>query len=85
MNCSKKPKRKWKDLTKAEKTLILILASLQITLHIAARRDIARRSQEEICGNKRMWVGLSYFNIIGPLAYFIIGRRQSPNFLCCKK
>lgn len=44
----------------------------------AALADIRRRPASQIRGSKRMWVALSLINwLLGPLAYFIIGRRRS--------
>ena len=44
----------------------------------AALADIKRRPATQIRGSKRMWIALSFINwVLGPLAYFIFGRRRA--------
>ena len=39
--------------------------------------DIKRRPASQIRGSKRLWTTLSFINwVIGPVAYFIVGRRR---------
>ena len=38
--------------------------------------DISRRPQDQIKGPKPLWVGISFINTIGPLAYFFFGRKR---------
>jgi Phospholipase_D-nuclease N-terminal len=49
---------------------------VQVTLLIAALVDIWRRPEEEIRGSKRLWTAAAFVNFIGPLSYFILGRRR---------
>lgn len=40
--------------------------------------DIKRRPASKIRGSKQMWTALSFINwVLGPVAYFIFGRRHS--------
>ncbi|MGE5558556.1 MAG: PLD nuclease N-terminal domain-containing protein [Bacillota bacterium] len=54
------------------------LILLQLGLVIAALADIARRSSAEIAGGRKWpWVlAILFFGIIGPLVYFILGRKD---------
>jgi len=37
---------------------------------------LSRRPQDQIKGPKPLWVGISFINTIGPLAYFSFGRKR---------
>jgi hypothetical protein len=51
---------------------------LQLGLVILALVDLLRRSAGEINGPKWAWVFIVVLvNIIGPIAYFLIGRRET--------
>jgi hypothetical protein len=50
---------------------------VQLTLLAAALFDISRRPQDQIKGPKPLWVGISFINTIGPLAYFFFGRKRN--------
>jgi hypothetical protein len=65
----------WRDLSAPTKARIMTLGIVQVLLLAAALWDIAHRPAEEIKGNKPMWVGLAFVNYIGPLAYFLLGRK----------
>jgi hypothetical protein len=45
-------------------------------LLVATLVDIRRRPADQIKGSKRMWSALAFVNIIGPIAYFVFGRRR---------
>lgn len=70
----------WKDLSSAAKVRIAVMAVVQLSLLAAALWDIRRRPAEAIQGSKPMWVAISFVNFVGPIAYFLFGRKpmQSP-------
>jgi hypothetical protein len=70
------PRKSWSDLTPPQKAGAVVLGALQLTLLIAALVDIRRRPAEEINGSKRMWTGLAFVNFVGPIAYFLFGRKR---------
>jgi hypothetical protein len=73
-----KPKQ-WQDLTDRQKRGIVILGALQLALLAASLIDIQRRPAEDINGSKRLWTMVVFINGIGPIAYFLFGRkRQAP-------
>lgn len=55
---------------------IVAAGSVQFGLQAAALLDIRRRPDDQIRGHKGAWVGLSFLNFLGPIAYFAIGRRR---------
>ncbi|HEY5114411.1 MAG TPA: PLD nuclease N-terminal domain-containing protein [Nakamurella sp.] len=69
--------RRWRDLSTSERAAIVAGAAVQFGLLSAALTDLARRRPEEVNGPKRLWVGISFINFVGPLAYFLFGRRKA--------
>ena len=72
--------RRWADLSSNQRIALIAVATLQVSLLVAALWDLAHRSADEVRGDRRMWAGLVFINWIGPLAYFTIGRKSG---LCC--
>lgn len=70
------PKKSWSDLTTGQKAGAVLLVIAQVGLLAAALADIRRRPAEAINGSKRMWVGLAFVNFVGPIAYFLFGRKR---------
>lgn len=69
-------KRQWNDLTSAQKRAIMLAGILQLTLLAVALVDIRRRPAEAINGSKRLWTAALFVNFIGPIAYFLFGRKR---------
>jgi len=71
--------KQWKDLTDTQKRGIVFLGALQLALLAAALIDIRRRPADAINGSKRLWTIIVFVNFVGPIAYFMFGRkRQAP-------
>jgi hypothetical protein len=71
--------KQWQDLTDRQKRGIVLLGAFQLALLVAALIDIRRRPAAEINGSKRLWTMVVFINGIGPIAYFVFGRkRQAP-------
>ena len=68
--------KQWQDLTDRQKRGIVVLGALQITLLAAALIDIRRRPADAINGSKRLWTAVVFINGIGPIAYFLFGRKR---------
>ncbi|MCC6454748.1 MAG: PLDc_N domain-containing protein [Caldilineaceae bacterium] len=79
-----KQQKQWKDLTMAAKLRIAIMSLAQIALLASALWDIRQRPAEAINGKKGMWVALSFVNFVGPIAYFLFGRRKQNASLVTK-
>ena len=71
--------KQWQDFTDRQKRGIVVLGVLQLMLLAAALIDIRRRPAEQINGSKRLRTMVVFINGIGPIAYFLFGRkRQTP-------
>jgi len=56
---------------------LIPLAVLQTALMVWALVDVAKRKY--VKGNKVVWIIIIVaFNIIGPIVYFLLGRRDEP-------
>jgi hypothetical protein len=71
-------RKRWSDLSDREKTAVLVVASVQISLAATAWVDLARRPAELVRGPKPAWALAIAVNFVGPIAYFTVGRRRSP-------
>ena len=54
---------------------VAVLAVLQLALFGAARRDLRRRPDAGIRGSRRWWRIATLVNFVGPITYFLRGRR----------
>jgi len=69
--------KQWQDLTDLQKRgIVVLLGALQMTLLAAALIDIRRRPADAINGSKRLWTAVVFINGIGPIAYFVFGRKR---------
>jgi hypothetical protein len=68
--------RKWRDLAPREKKGIVAAGVVQVSLLVAALADLRGRKPEELRGSKRFWVPAVFVNFVGPIAYFLFGRRR---------
>ena len=69
-------KKEWKDLSSRQKRGIVLGGAVQIGLLVAALVDIRQRPKEEIRGNKWLWSVAAFVNFVGPISYFLFGRRR---------
>jgi hypothetical protein len=70
--------KKWSDLTVRQQAPFVPRGIVQFALLAVALADIYRRPAEEIKGSKWLWVAASLTNFmgIGPIAYFLFGRKR---------
>jgi hypothetical protein len=71
-------KKKWSELGPRTKRALVALGIVEVVLLVATQVDISRRPDELIRGPKKLWRVLAFVNIIGPVAYFVRGRRTAP-------
>ncbi len=69
-------RKRWQDLSLAQKTGNILMAGVELVLTSVALWDIAHRPVGEINGKKRMWVMTSFIQPIGPIIYFLFGRKM---------
>jgi hypothetical protein len=67
--------RRWQELPTAQRVGTIVMGIVQVALMVAALVDIRRRPAKKINGSKRLWTGLAFVNYIGPIAYFVVGRK----------
>ena len=68
-------RRRWSELAPAERATIVLLGAVQAGLLGAALRDVLRRPAGELTAPKPVWVAACFVNFLGPIAYFVFGRR----------
>lgn len=69
-------RRRWRDLSPAQQTAVLVLASVQLSLAATAWADLATRPPERVNGRKSVWAAAIAVNFVGPVAWFRWGRRS---------
>ena len=68
--------KRWADLSKSQRNLLIAAAGAELALKITALVDISRRPAARIRGPKAMWRAAMAVNLIGPVSYFVIGRKR---------
>jgi len=74
-------RRRWSDLSKRTRVLIVTAAAADGALRVAAVIDIQRRPASQIRGRKWIWTAvLALVSSAGvaPVSYFVFGRRRQP-------
>lgn len=69
-------KRRWGDLTERQRASTVVAGSVQIVLAAVAWADLARRPANLVNGPKGVWAAIIGVNFVGPVAYFVWGRRR---------
>lgn len=69
-------RRQWRNLSATRKTFLGLGAFVQISLLIAALTDIRRRPADQIRGHKLLWTAAAFVNFVGPISYFVFGRKR---------
>jgi hypothetical protein len=73
--------KQWQDFSPAQKIGASAVAIVQVSLLVAALVDIARRPAQQVHGPKWAWALVSFINFIGPISYFLFGRKREPQQL----
>lgn len=68
--------RSWRELSRAQRISAIVGAIVQTTLMVAALRDLRRRPATAIRGPKWAWTVAAFVNFVGPLSYFLFGRKR---------
>lgn len=69
--------KKWDDLSEGQQAGLAAAAAVQLSLFAAALIDLVPRRASKVRGPKLLWFFLSFINFVGPLAYFVVGRRRT--------
>jgi Phospholipase_D-nuclease N-terminal len=73
---SPRSKKQWKDLSSGRKRRIAIQGMIQVALAAWALWDIRHRPADRIKGSKRLWTLAAFVQPVGPVAYFLFGRKK---------
>jgi hypothetical protein len=68
--------RSWSELTDAQKTAILVLVSVELSLTATAYVDLARRPAAQVRGRKAAWAIGILVQPVGPILYLAWGARR---------
>ncbi|WP_144673016.1 hypothetical protein [Arthrobacter sp. U41] len=69
-------KKTWKELSPMAKFGTISAALVQLSMLVAAQRDITRRPAEQIRGSKTLWRMATLVNFVGPGSYFTFGVKR---------
>jgi hypothetical protein len=69
-------KKTWKEMSPTAKAGTIAVGIVNLSLLVAAQRDISKRPAAMINGPKAAWRAASFINFIGPVGYFTFGRRK---------
>ena len=69
-------KKQWSDLSPQKRAIFSITGLVQVALLVAALIDLRRRPAEQIKGSKKLWTLVAFINFVGPIAYFVLGRKR---------
>jgi hypothetical protein len=70
------PKTQWRDWTPAHKARVVTQGIVNLALMGWALWDLRHRTEDEIKGSKRTWTLLAFVLPVGPVAYFLFGRKR---------
>jgi hypothetical protein len=70
------PRKRWEELSGVQKGAIVLLGVTQLGLLAVALVDIYLREADEIRGGKRLWTVAAFINYVGPISYFLFGRKR---------
>ena len=68
--------RRGRGLSPAARAGLWVLVAIEVVLIAVAQRDIQRRPANLIRGPKLLWRLIATLNVVGPAAYFGLGRRR---------
>ena len=68
-------RKQWSDLSPMRRKAIVCAAVVQVSLALTAWWDLAHRPTEGVRGSKRLWAVAILVNFVGPIAYFVSGRK----------
>ena len=71
-----KNKKAWSDLSRTQQRAVVAAGAAEVVTTTAALRDLARRPAREVRGRKALWVLAFVVQPVGPIAYFLTGRRR---------
>jgi hypothetical protein len=68
-------RKSWSDLSSRQRQTVVVVAAVETALTVAALVDLARRPAADVRGPKAAWAMGAFVQPVGPIAYFLAGRR----------
>jgi Phospholipase_D-nuclease N-terminal len=68
-------RKRWSDFCPQQRTAIVLGALVELVMTTVALRDLVRRPAKQVRGGKLLWVLTFFVQPIGPILYFLVGRR----------
>ncbi|MSP21800.1 MAG: PLDc_N domain-containing protein [Dehalococcoidia bacterium] len=68
--------RGMRDFSPRHRAMMGFDALMQLALLAAAQVDLLRRPDDRVRGSKWGWRAATLVNFVGPIAYFVFGRRE---------
>lgn len=72
----KRSKKSWGDLTTGQQRAIVIAGAGEAVITLVAVRDLVRRPKALVRGPKSLWLPAFMVQPLGPVAYFLFGRKS---------
>lgn len=69
-------RKKWSELTPGQRVALVVGGVVQLALMVLAQRDLSHRTAGQVRGPKWMWRGAVLVNFVGPVTYFVVGRKK---------
>ena len=73
---SEKTQRKWRDMSRSQRCVTVVVGAVQLSLAIVAWVDLWRRPAIGVKGAKWIWALIIAVNFVGPVSYFKFGRNR---------
>lgn len=68
-------KKKWSELSPRARAAIVVGGIAEVVMTAIAVRDLRRRPATGVRGPKMLWLPVCFVQPVGPLFYFVFGRR----------
>ena len=68
-------KKTWAELSTTQKRTVVAAGAFETIMTLAVWRDLARRPASQVQGSKGKWALAALVQPVGPIAYFMRGRR----------
>jgi hypothetical protein len=68
-------RKQWSDLSSGQHRAAYVVGAVETVLTMLALIDLARRPAGAVRGPKAMWAAGVFVQPVGPIAYFLAGRR----------
>jgi hypothetical protein len=73
----KRRKKRWSEMSRGQQAATALTSLVQFTLLAAALWDIAHRADTGIKGSKKAWTAAAFVSFVGPITYFVFGRKRA--------